>query len=185
MSHVYPYGGLRPRLHPSVFLAPTAVVAGDVVMGEGCSVWFNATVRGDVNFVRIGARVNVQDHAMIHVTHDTHPVVVEDDCSIAHGALLHGCTLRRGCLVGIGAIVLDGAEVPEGALVAAGSLVPPGKVYPPHTLILGRPARAVRPLTEAERARVAETVPNYLRYVAQYRATEGFAEQPHPGAGGT
>ena len=176
---IYPYGDLIPRLHPTVFLAPTAVVAGDVELGEGCSLWFHTTVRGDVNYVRIGARVNIQDHAMVHVTHDTHPAVIEDEVSIAHGALLHGCTIRRGALVGIGAIVLDGAEVPEGALVAAGTLVPPGKRYPPHTLLMGRPAQVARPLTEQERARVAETVPNYLRYVANYRATEGFAEQGH------
>jgi len=176
---LYPYGDRTPRLHPTVFLAPTAVVAGDVEIAEGCSLWFHTTVRGDVNFVRIGARVNIQDHAMVHVTHDTHPTVIEDDCSIAHGVMLHGCTIRRGALVGIGAIVLDGAEVPEGALVAAGTLVPPGKHYPPHTLLMGRPAQVARPLTEVERARVAETVPNYLQYVARYRATEGFAEQGH------
>jgi carbonic anhydrase/acetyltransferase-like protein (isoleucine patch superfamily) len=94
--------------------------------------------------------------------------------------LLHGCTVRRGALVGIGAIVLDGAEVPEESLVAAGALLAPGKRFPPRTLIMGRPAKAVRPLTDEERSRVAATVPHYLQYVANYRSTAGFAEQPHP-----
>jgi len=179
-TQLFPYLDHAPRLHPTVFLAPTAVVAGDVEIDADSSVWYGATVRGDVNSIRIGQRVNIQDHAMIHVTHDTHPTVIEDDASIAHGVMLHGCTIRRGALVGIGAIVLDGAEVPEGALVAAGTLIPPGKTYEPHTLIMGRPAKSVRPLTEAERARLAETVPNYLRYVANYRATSGFTEQRHP-----
>jgi carbonic anhydrase/acetyltransferase-like protein (isoleucine patch superfamily) len=178
-SHLFPYLDHAPRLHPTVFLAPTAVVAGDVEIDADSSLWYGATVRGDVNYIRIGQRVNIQDHAMIHVTHDTHPTVIEDDVSIAHGVLLHGCTIRKGALVGIGAIVLDGAEVPEDALVAAGALIPPGKRYEPGTLILGRPATAVRPLTDDERARIAETVPNYLRYVANYRATAGFTEQSH------
>jgi carbonic anhydrase/acetyltransferase-like protein (isoleucine patch superfamily) len=177
---IFPYLDHAPRIHPTVFLAPTAVVAGDVQIGADSSVWYGATVRGDVNYIRIGQRVNIQDHATIHVTHDTHPTVIEDDVSIAHGVLLHGCTIRKGALVGIGAIVLDGAEVPEGALVAAGSLLPPGKTYPPATLIMGRPATSIRPLTDPERARIAQTVPNYLRYVANYRATQGFGEQIHP-----
>jgi len=179
-SQLFPYLDHAPRLHSTVFLAPTAVVAGDVEIDADSSVWYGATVRGDVNHIRIGQRVNIQDHAMIHVTHDTHPTVIEDDVSIAHGVLLHGCTIRRGALIGIGAIVLDGAEVPEDALVAAGALIPPGKSYEPHTLIMGRPAQSVRTLTEAERARIAQTIPNYLRYVANYRATAGFTEQPHP-----
>jgi carbonic anhydrase/acetyltransferase-like protein (isoleucine patch superfamily) len=178
-AQLFPYLDHRPRLHPTVFLAPTAVVAGDVEIGADSSVWYGATVRGDVNYIRIGARVNLQDHAMIHVTHDTHPTIIEDDVSIAHGVLLHGCTIRRGALVGIGAIVLDGAEVPAGALVAAGALLPPDKTYEPGTLIMGRPAKSVRPLTDDERARIARTVPNYLRYVANYRATAGFTEQSH------
>ena len=179
-SQLFPYLDHRPRLHPTVFLAPTAVVAGNVEIGADASVWYGATVRGDVNYIRIGARTNIQDHAMIHVTHDTHPTILEDEVSIAHGVLLHGCTIRRGALVGIGAIVLDGAEVPEDALVAAGSLIPPDKTYEPGTLIMGRPARSIRPLTDDERRRIAQTVPNYLRYVANYRATEGFTEQAHP-----
>ena len=98
-SWLFPYLDHAPRLHPTVFLAPTAVVAGDVEIDADASVWYGATVRGDVNSIRIGQRVNIQDHAMIHVTHDTHPTVIEDDVSIAHGVLLHGCTIRAGALV--------------------------------------------------------------------------------------
>ena len=123
MPIISPYGGRAPRLHASVFVAENAVVVGDVEIGEGSSIWFGTVVRGDVNHVRIGARTNLQDLTVVHVTSGTHPTVIGDDVTVGHRAVLHGCTIRDRCLVGIGAIVMDGAVVGPDAMVGAGALV--------------------------------------------------------------
>ncbi len=158
-----------PRLHGTVFAADDAVIVGDVEIGERSSVWFGAVVRGDVNHVRIGARTNVQDHTVIHVTAGTHPTVVGDDVTLGHRVTLHGCTLRDRILIGIGAIVMDGAIVEEDAMVAAGALVPPGMVVPSGTLAIGAPARVKRQLTAAEVAYFRESANHYAAYADQYR----------------
>ena len=137
MALVRSFAGKSPRLHESAFLVDGAVVVGDVEIGAGSSVWFGAVVRGDVNFVRIGARTNVQDHSVLHVTSGTHPTVVGDEVTLGHRVTLHGCTVKDRCLVGIGAIVMDGAVVGEESIVGAGSLVAPGFVVPPRTLVIG------------------------------------------------
>lgn len=147
---VLPFGGVTPTLGPDVFLAPGSVVIGDVVIGASSSVWFNTVIRGDVHHIRIGDRVNVQDLTMIHVTTDTHATILEDDVTVGHRVVLHGCTVRRGALIGMGAIVMDAAEIGEGALVGAGSVVTPGTHIPPGMLALGAPARPVRPLKPHE-----------------------------------
>jgi carbonic anhydrase/acetyltransferase-like protein (isoleucine patch superfamily) len=146
------------------------VVIGDVEIGAGSSVWFGGVVRGDVHRVRIGARTNLQDHCVVHVTRDRHPVSIGDEVTVGHRATVHGCTVRDGALIGIGAIVLDGAEVGEEALVAAGALVAPGVHIPARQLALGAPARPVRALRADEiaeqRARArdyVETARVYLR----------------------
>ena len=131
----------RPRLGDRVFVAPSAELAGDVEVGDDCSFWFHTAARGDVNSIRIGARTNVQDGAVLHVTHERFPLAIGDDVVIGHGAILHGCTLESGCLIGIGARVLDGAVVESGAQVGAGAVVPPGMRVPAGMLVLGIPAR--------------------------------------------
>jgi carbonic anhydrase/acetyltransferase-like protein (isoleucine patch superfamily) len=170
MPIVEPYGGQAPRLHSSVWVAPDAVVVGDVEIGEGSSLWFGAVVRGDVNHVRIGARTNLQDLTVVHVTSGTHPTLIGDEVTVGHRVVLHGCTVERRALVGIGAIVLDGAVIGEEAMVGAGSLVPPGMVVPPRTLVLGSPARAKRPLTAGELEGLARSAERYAGYAARYRA---------------
>jgi carbonic anhydrase/acetyltransferase-like protein (isoleucine patch superfamily) len=163
------YEGKSPRIAASAFLAEGSVVVGDVEIGEGSSLWFGTIVRGDVNHVRIGARTNLQDLTVVHVTSRTHPTVVGDDVTVGHRAVLHGCTIRDRCLVGIGAIVLDGAVVGPDAMVGAGALVPPGMVVPPRTLVLGAPAKVKRELTAEEVAFLRTSAANYAGYAARYR----------------
>jgi carbonic anhydrase/acetyltransferase-like protein (isoleucine patch superfamily) len=170
MAQLRAYGGVSPRIDPSVFLADGCVVVGDVELGPGCSVWFGAVVRGDVNTVRIGARTNIQDQAVIHVTQGTHPTVIGEDVTVGHQAVLHGCTVKDRCLIGIGAIVLDGAVVGEEAIVGAGALVPPGMVVPPRSLVMGTPARVKRSLGEDDVAGLRASAARYVGYAARYRA---------------
>ena len=165
-----PYLAHVPRLAPGVFIAPDAAVIGRVSIGAESSVWFGTIIRGDVHWIEIGARVNVQDRSVIHVTTDTWPTILEDDVTVGHSVTLNGCTLRRGCLVGIGAVVLDQAEIGEGALIGAGSLVTPGTVIPPHTLALGSPCKVKRDLTAAERVHVADHAARYVVLSREYLA---------------
>jgi carbonic anhydrase/acetyltransferase-like protein (isoleucine patch superfamily) len=167
------YAGKAPRLASSVFLADGAIVVGDVEIGEDSSIWFGTIVRGDVNHVRIGARTNVQDHSVIHVSSGTHPTIVGDDVTVGHRVVLHGCTVHDRCLVGIGAIVLDGAVVEPDAMIGAGALVPPGMVVPSGKLVLGSPAKVRRDLTAEEIAYLRKSAANYAAYAARYRREGG------------
>lgn len=159
---------VKPTVPKSCFIEETAVVIGDVVMGEECSVWFNAVVRGDVNHIRIGDRTNVQDLCMLHVTHDMHPLVIGNDVTIGHHVVLHGCTIHDRVLVGMGAIIMDGAVIGEDSVVGAGALVTEGTVIPPKSLILGSPAKVKRPVTEKELVWIKESASNYVKYAGQY-----------------
>jgi len=163
-------GDKAPRVDPSAFVVDSAVVVGDVVLGPEASVWFHAVVRGDVERVRIGARSNVQDNATIHVTRGRWPTVVGDFVTIAHAAVLHGCTIGDHCLVGIGAIVLDGVVVESECLIGAGALVTPGTRIPPRSLVLGSPARRVRDLSEDEIGRLHQSARSYVDHLRTYRA---------------
>jgi carbonic anhydrase/acetyltransferase-like protein (isoleucine patch superfamily) len=156
-----------PRIHPDAWIAPGAVVVGDVEIGPDSSIWFGAVVRGDVERICIGARTNVQDQSTIHVTRGRYSAVIGDEVTVGHRAVVHGCSVGAGALIGIGAIVLDGAEVGEGALIGAGAVVPPGVVIPSGMLAVGIPARVVRELTEQERR---EQIDRTLTYVETARA---------------
>ncbi len=145
-----PFRGRLPRIDATAWIAPGAVVAGDVEIGADSSVWFGSVVRGDVHSIRIGARTNLQDHCVVHVTKGQFPAWIGDGVTVGHRATVHGCTVRDGALIGIAAVVLDGAEVGEEALVAAGALVPPGAKIPARHLARGIPARVVRELSEDE-----------------------------------
>lgn len=162
------FQGVLPTIPQSCFIEETAVVIGDVVMGEECSVWFHAVIRGDVNYIRIGDRTNVQDLSMLHVTHDTHPLVIGSEVTIGHHVVLHGCTIQDRVLVGMGAIVMDGAVIGEGSIVGAGALVTEGTIVPPKSLILGSPAKVKRPVTDKELAWIKESADNYVRYARAY-----------------
>lgn len=170
---VYPYQDHRPRLGERVFIAPGAVVVGDVELGDDVSVWFGAVVRGDVHSIRIGAGTNLQDGTVVHVTHDAHPTVVGAGVVVGHSVVLHGCTVGDGALVGIGARVLDGAVVEAGAQVGAGAVVAPGQRVPAGHLALGVPARVRRPLSDEERRTIGEIRDRYVELKERYRATLG------------
>ncbi len=162
------FQGIKPTIPDSCFIEDTAVVIGDVVMGEDCSVWFNAVIRGDVNHIRIGNRTNVQDLCMLHVTHDTHPLIIGNEVTIGHSVVLHGCTIKDRVLVGMGAIVMDGAVIGEDSVVGAGALVVEGTVVPPKSVILGSPGRVRRGVSDAELAWIKESAANYVKYARQY-----------------
>lgn len=166
---VHRYKDHTPKIHPSVFIAPGTHIIGDVEIGEGCSVWFNSVVRGDVNSIRIGTGTNIQDGCILHVTNKTHPLTIGNDVTIGHGAVVHGATLADCCLIGMGARVLDGSHVGTRSLVAAGSVVLEGFVVPPGTLVAGVPARVRRPLTQEEQDRIYQSSQNYREYTKNYR----------------
>jgi len=162
------FQGIKPTIPDSCFIEDTGVVIGDVVMGEDCSVWFHAVIRGDVNSIRIGHRTNIQDLCMLHVTHATHPLIIGGEVTIGHGVILHGCTIKDRVLVGMGAIIMDGAVIGEDCVVGAGALVTEGTVVPPKSVILGSPAKVKRPVTEQELVWIKESAQNYVTYAGQY-----------------
>ncbi|MDP8955838.1 MAG: gamma carbonic anhydrase family protein [Actinomycetota bacterium] len=162
------YLGRTPSLHSTVFIADGGQVVGDVEIGEQSSVWFNAVVRGDTSTVRIGERTNIQDGAVVH-TDTGKPVVIGDECTIGHNAVIHGCTIGNGCLIGMGAVVLSGAVVGDESLVAAGALVPEGKEFGPRSLLLGSPAKLIRTLDDEDVDRfIRRGVGTYLRLAREY-----------------
>jgi carbonic anhydrase/acetyltransferase-like protein (isoleucine patch superfamily) len=165
------YKGTRPTLGARAYVDRSAQVIGAVELGDDSSVWMNAVVRGDVNRIRIGARSNVQDNSVLHVTRN-HPTVLEDEVTVAHSVTLHGCTVKRRCLVGIGALILNGAVVGEESIVAAGSLVPEGMEVPAGSLVMGSPARVQREVSDEEREGLQRYAENYVGYKDTYRAEE-------------
>ncbi len=165
---IVPYAKTVPVIDPSVFIAPGAHVIGDVVIGRGSSVWFNAVIRGDINTVRIGERTNIQDGAVLHVTHDTGPLRIGSDVTIGHNAIVHACTVGNFCLIGMGAILLDNATINSYTLVAAGAVVRMGMNVPEGVLVAGVPARVVRNLTPEERESIRRSAEMYAGYAQQY-----------------
>ena len=166
---VLPYRGIIPTVAPDVYIAPTAAVIGDVHIGAGSSVWFAATVRGDVNEIRIGARTNVQDGTTIHVTTGGHGTYIGNDVTIGHNAIIHACTIEDLCLIGMGACLMDGVVVERNAMVAAGALVTPNKRIPAGQLWAGSPARFMRALRPEELAEIADSAVHYAELAQDYR----------------
>ncbi|MBI5162884.1 MAG: gamma carbonic anhydrase family protein [Magnetospirillum sp.] len=166
---VLPYMGKLPTIAPDVFVAPTAVVIGDVEIGGESSVWFNCVIRGDVHEIRIGKRTNIQDGTVVHVTGGKLGTYIGSDITIGHGVVLHACTLEDGCFIGMGATILDGAVVEAGAMVAAGAVVTPGKRVRSGELWAGNPAKLLRPLTPDDAASFLKSAANYCALAARYR----------------
>jgi carbonic anhydrase/acetyltransferase-like protein (isoleucine patch superfamily) len=167
------YAGAWPRIHPEAWVAPGAVIVGDVEIGAGASVWYACVVRGDVHHVRIGARSNVQDGSVLHVTKDRFACLLGDEVTVGHRAVVHGCRVGDGALIGIGAIVLDGAVIGREALVGAGAVVTPGPQVPDGWLALGIPAKPVRELERAEIAEQRERTLTYVETARRHRASAG------------
>jgi carbonic anhydrase/acetyltransferase-like protein (isoleucine patch superfamily) len=166
---ILPYRGIRPRIHPSVFVAEGAQIVGDVEIGAESSVWFNTVIRGDVHYIRIGDRTNIQDNCVLHVTHEVYPLVIGSEVTVGHGAILHAATIKDRCLIGMGAKVLDNATIGSYSLVAAGALVLEGFEVPDGVLVAGVPAKIKRKLTDEERQQIVQSAENYVQYVKSYR----------------
>jgi len=165
---ILPYKGVLPTIHHTAFIAPGATVVGDVVIGEQSSIWFSTVVRGDVHEIRIGARTNIQDGSVVHVTHEKFGTYIGDEVTVGHGVILHACTLGNRSFVGMGATLLDGVVVEEEAMVAAGALVTPGKRVPTGELWGGSPARKMRDLSAEERAYFLYSSQHYVRVMSEY-----------------
>ncbi len=165
---IHPYKDISPKIHSSAMIMDSAQVIGEVEIGEQSSVWFNAVIRGDVNFIRIGKRTNIQDGCVLHVARKTLPLIVEDEVTVGHNVTLHACTIRSRCLIGMGAVVMDGCEIGEYSIVGAGALVTPGTMVPPRSLVLGSPARVKREVTEEEVRSIRESAANYVADTEAY-----------------
>ena len=161
--------GVWPRIAEDAFIAPTAVIVGDVTIESGATIWFGAVLRGDVAPIRIGARSNVQDGCVLH-TDAGAPATIGVECTLGHGAIVHGATIGDGTLVGMRATVLNHAVVGAGCLIAAATLIPEGKQIAPGQLVMGIPGKAIRAVTEAEQARIRDGVAHYLAYAREYAA---------------
>ncbi|MCB9991345.1 MAG: gamma carbonic anhydrase family protein [Rhodospirillales bacterium] len=167
---IQPYKETLPEIAGDAFIAANAVIIGDVKIGTQSSIWYGCTLRGDVNRIRIGARSNIQDHSMIHVSSFGHATIIGDDVTVGHMALLHACTLEDGSFVGMKACIMDGAVVEKGAMVAAGALVPPGKRVVSGQLWAGTPARFMRDLSEDDRKHMTWSAAHYVRLAQEYKA---------------
>ena len=167
---IFELNGVRPKMGADVFIAPNATVIGDVELGDEASVWFNVVIRGDVFPIRFGARTNIQDGSVVHVTGGFAATTVGDDVTIGHMVLLHGCTVGSRALIGMGSILLDGSSVGDDAILGAGSLLPPRAVIPPRTLAIGRPAKVIRQLTDQDLAMVKEAGSLYVQYARTFRS---------------
>ena len=174
MPNIRPYQGKLPQFAPDAFIDESAVVIGDVEIGSESSVWPQSVIRGDVNYIRIGSRTNIQDSCVLHVTHKSHynpsgyPLILGDDITVGHKVILHACEIRDHCLIGMGAIVMDAAVVEPRTILAAGSLVPGGKVLEGNSLWRGAPARRVRALTDREIESLDYSAGNYVKLAREY-----------------
>lgn len=168
-ASILTFNGKTPKIHESVFLTEGVRIIGDVEIGEDSSVWYNTVIRGDVHFIRIGKRTNIQDLSMLHVNHGTCPLYVGDNVTVGHSAILHGATIGNCVLIGMGARVLDRSVIGDYSLVAAGAVVREGFTVPEGTLVAGVPAKIIHDLTPEERTRLEQSAENYIRYAAEYK----------------
>ncbi|NBC27315.1 MAG: gamma carbonic anhydrase family protein [Bacteroidetes bacterium] len=175
---IYQFLNRSPEYDESVFVAPSADIIGDVKIGAESSVWFNTTIRGDVNYIRIGKRTNIQDNTCIHVMNQTGPTIIGDEVTVGHSAMIHGCTVSDRVLIGIHATILDEAVIPSDVIIAAGTLVPPGKTLESGNLYMGSPAKIARRLTDDEIAFIGKSAQNYISYQRTYRQVDTYDENP-------
>lgn len=164
------YRGRMPQVAASAYIDEAATIIGDVQIGEDSSVWPGVVIRGDVHYIRIGGRTNVQDGSVLHVMRDEHPLVLGDNVTIGHGVILHGCTIESRCLIGMGSIILNGARIGTGSIVAAGTLVTEGAIVPPGSLYMGHSGKLRRALTDADQLSIDDYAQRYVEYKDAYRA---------------
>jgi len=166
---IRPYRGKRPQIASSAYIDPAAVIIGDVVIGEDSSVWPCSVVRGDVHYIRIGARTNIQDGSVLHVMRDEYPLILGDDVTVGHSVTLHGCTIQSRCLIGMGAVILNGVTIGAGSIVAAGTLITERTAIPAGSLVMGSPGRVKRALTEIDKASIDAYAKRYVSYKNIYK----------------
>ena len=166
---IRPYRGKLPQIAASAYIDPAAVVIGDVVIGEDCGVWPCAVIRGDVHYIRIGARTNIQDGSVLHVMRDEWPLILGDDVTIGHSVTLHGCSIESRCLIGMGAVILNGVVVGSGSIVAAGTLITERTAIPAGSLVMGSPGKVKRALSEIDKATIDAYAKRYVGYKDIYR----------------
>jgi carbonic anhydrase/acetyltransferase-like protein (isoleucine patch superfamily) len=164
MALIKPVRGIEPKFGSNCFLAENATVVGEVIMGDNCSVWFNAVVRGDVHYIHIGNNTNIQDGAVIHCTYQKSPTNIGNNVSIAHNAIVHGCTIEDNVLVGMGAIVMDNAVVHSGSIIAAGAVVLANTIVEPNSIYAGAPAKKVKDVSPEQAEIFSRTANNYIMY---------------------
>ena len=173
MPYIYPVNNIHPKMGNNCFIAPNATIVGDVVMGDQCSVWFNAVIRGDVNSIRMGNKVNVQDGAVIHCTYQKTKTIIEDNVSIGHNAIVHGCHIHENVLIGMGSIVMDNVEIGSNSIVAAGAVVLENTKIEPGSIYAGIPAKKVKDISQelihGEINRIAD---NYVKYSSWFKDIE-------------
>jgi len=167
-KNIRPFGGISPSLGENVFVAPSAEIIGEVTIGDESSIWFQSVLRGDINSIRIGKRTNLQDGTIVHVDYEINDVVVGDEVTIGHRAVIHGCWIHSRCLIGMNATVLSGAEIQTGAIVAAGAVVRENQVIPQRTLFAGVPAAPVRDVTDEEWETIVNSAAHYVHYGKKY-----------------
>ena len=172
---IHKFKDMLPSVKQGTWIAPSADVIGEVTIGEDCSIWFGCVVRGDVHYISIGDRTNIQDLSMIHVTHykngdrsTGNPTVIGNDVTVGHRVMLHGCTIEDACLIGMSATILDGAVIGKESIVGAGALVTKNKVFPPRSLIVGSPAKVVRELNDEEVAELYASAKRYVEFKKDY-----------------
>jgi carbonic anhydrase/acetyltransferase-like protein (isoleucine patch superfamily) len=163
-----PFRGQLPRVHPTAFVDASAQVIGDVEIGEDSGVWMCAVIRGDVNWIKVGRRTNIQDGAIVHAMTGTHTTSIGSNVTVGHAAVIHGCIVEDQCLIGMGAILLNGAHVGSGSIVAAGTLIVEGQKVPPRSLVMGSPGKVKRLLTQAEVAGIQTYADHYVGYRLDY-----------------
>lgn len=166
---IRPYRGKRPQIAASAYIDPAAVIIGDVTIGEDCGIWPGTVIRGDVHYVRIGTRTNIQDGCVLHVMRDEYPLILGNDVTVGHSVTLHGCTIESCCLIGMGAVILNGVVVGTGSIVAAGTLITERTVIPPASLVMGQPGKVKRKLTAIDKATIDAYAARYVEYKDIYR----------------
>ncbi|WP_417900215.1 gamma carbonic anhydrase family protein [Bacillus haimaensis] len=164
---LYRYGGKEPNVGSSVFVAPGAHIIGDVTIGEESTVWFNAVLRGDEGPISIGKKCSIQDNVTAHL-YEGFPLVIEDEVTVGHNAILHGCTVKKRCIIGMGSTILDGAEIGEESIIGANTLIPSGKKIPPRSLVVGSPGKVIREITDKDVELIQLSIDTYVQKGKEY-----------------
>ena len=158
----------QPHLGENVYISETAMVIGDVILGDEVNIWFGAVLRGDMHYIKIGNRTNIQDNSVVHVTTGVSPTNIGNGVTVGHGAIIHGCTIEDDCLIGMGAIIMDDAVIGTGSLIGASALIPPNMIIPPNSLVVGSPGKVVREVKDVEKEMILERPQEYIDLAAIY-----------------